>query len=57
MAEKKEKWVGIRIPEGLAKEIDELIKRKPRWNSRSDFVKDAIRHLLNYYYEMEEKKS
>jgi hypothetical protein len=52
---KQDKWVGVRIPLGLALEIDALIERMPRWSSRSDFVKDAIRQLLNYYYELENK--
>ena len=43
----REGWVGLAIPEELAKKIDEVVKAKKHgYRSRQDFVVDAIRKLL-----------
>ena len=43
------KWHGVRLPEGLVKEIEKTMEKHPHWSSKADFVKDAVRQLLNYY--------
>ncbi len=35
----------IKIPEGLTKKIDELIKADPSYTSRTDVIKMAVRLL------------
>ena len=50
---KETKWYGVRLPEGLMKEIEKTIEENPHWSSKADFVKDAVRQLLNYYEELE----
>ncbi len=50
---KESKWYGVRLPEGLIKDIKKTIEKNPHWSSKDDFVKDAVRQLLNYYDEME----
>lgn len=52
-AKKETKWHGVRLPEGLMNEIDKTIVEHPHWSSKADFVKDAVRQLLNYYEELE----
>lgn len=47
------KWYGVRLPEGLMKEIERAMGNHPHWSSKADFVKDAVRQLLNYYEELE----
>ena len=51
--EKVTKWHGVRLPEGLMREIEKTIGEHPHWSSKADFVKDAVRQLLNYYEELE----
>ena len=51
--EKMVKWYGVRLPEGLMKEIEKTLDKNPHWSSKADFVKDAVRQLLNYYEELE----
>ena len=46
---KETKWYGVRLPEGLIKDIE----KNPHWSSKADFVKDAVRQLLNYYDELD----
>ncbi len=50
---KETKWYGVRLPEGLMGEIEKTIVVNPHWSSKADFVKDAVRQLLNYYEELE----
>ncbi len=50
---KETKWHGVRLPEGLMGEIEKTIGEHPKWSSKADFVKDAVRQLLNYYEELE----
>jgi len=50
---KDTKWYGVRLPEGLMNEIEKTIEDHPHWSSKADFVKDAVRQLLNYYEELE----
>lgn len=50
---KEAKWYGVRLPEGLMKEIEKTIDEHHHWSSKADFVKDAVRQLLNYYEELE----
>ncbi len=50
---KETKWYGVRLSEGLMKEIEKTIKKNPHWSSKTDFVKDAARQLLNYYEELD----
>ncbi len=50
---KVNKWYGVRLPEGLMGEIDKITDKHPHWSSKADFVKDAVRQLLNYYEEMD----
>ena len=52
-AKKETKWHGVRLPEGLMNEIEKTIGEHPHWSSKADFVKDAVRQLLNYYEELE----
>ena len=47
------KWYGVRLPEGLVKEVEKTIEEHPHWSSKAEFVKDAVRQLLNYYEELE----
>ena len=49
---KESKWYGVRLPEGLLSEIEKTIEKRPNWSSKADFVKDAVRQLLNYYEEL-----
>lgn len=50
---KETKWHGVRLPEGLMNEIEKTLTEHPHWSSKADFVKDAVRQLLNYYEELE----
>ena len=50
---KETKWHGVRLPEGLMNEIEKTLDEHPHWSSKADFVKDAVRQLLNYYEELE----
>ncbi len=53
---KQTKWYGVRLPEGLFREVESTIEKSPHWSSKADFVKDAVRQLLNYYDELEQGK-
>ena len=50
---KETKWYGVRLPEGLFREIESTIEKNPQWSSKADFIKDAVRQLSNYYDEMD----
>ena len=52
-SKKENKWYGVRLPEGLMNEIEKTLDENPKWSSKADFVKDAVRQLLNYYDELE----
>ena len=45
--------VPIRLPEGLVKEIDVLVK-KGDYSSRSDVVRDAVRNLVGKKIELKD---
>ena len=46
-------WVSVAIPEELARKIDEIVKlRKYGYRSRSQFVTDAVRRLLEELKEL-----
>jgi len=53
---KGQRWYGVRLPEGLMGEVERIVEEKPLWSSKADFVKDAVRQLLNYYDELDTKK-
>ncbi len=41
-------YVTVSIPEDLANEMDEVVKKKTRgYSSRAEIVKDAVRRLLD----------
>jgi len=40
------KWVQVRIPAVMMKEIQETIGKKPLWVNEHDFIRDAIREKL-----------
>lgn len=46
----RRKYTTVHIPTALAELIDEILKdEEGAYSSRSEFIKDAIRRLLEYY--------
>jgi len=44
---KETRYTTFKIPEGLAKKIDECLKRHPEYANRTEFVRTAIRDYVN----------
>ena len=44
----KAKYIQIKIPKDLIQEVDEILG-KHGFRSRQEFVRDAVRRLLNVY--------
>lgn len=38
--------LNVKLPEGLEREVDEFLREHPRYMNKSEFVRDAIRHLM-----------
>lgn len=52
------KYTTVHIPETLAKPIDQLLGDDiAAYSSRSEFVKDAIRRLLDFYGYLPKKQA
>ena len=50
MENKRGKYTTVHIPTVLARVIDEIIENEEcAYSSRSEFIKDATRRLLEYY--------
>jgi len=47
-------YAAVKIPEGLAEEVDQLIGRHG-FTSRAEIVKEALRRLLLQYHGLEKK--
>jgi Arc/MetJ-type ribon-helix-helix transcriptional regulator len=48
--ETRGKYTTVHIPTVLARDIDEIIENEQcAYSSRSEFIKDAVRRLLEYY--------
>jgi len=47
-------WSSVSIPEDLAAEIDDLVRRVGLWRSRAEFIRDAVRRQLRLYKDKEE---
>lgn len=45
----KSSWSSVSIPEDLAAEIDDLVRRVGLWRSRAEFIRDAVRRQLRLY--------
>jgi len=39
-------WKSVALPEGLYNEVTKVIARVTRWNNVAEFVRDAVRRLL-----------
>ena len=59
MAKKKRKptkYVTVKIPEGLAKKIDQMLKWDTSYTSRTDLIKDGVRRMYREMRQFHQKK-
>ena len=44
------KWVGVRLSKVMMAQVEEMVKTHPEWawSSNNDFVRDAVRRLLEH---------